>query len=104
MNGLNKIMIIGKSTKDAISKQTNVGTVTEFTVAVNEHVKSGDEKGVVTNFFKCNIWGDWGLFFAEKVKKGTPVYVEGSMTIKVKEIDGHSVTFPSVMVSKIVLL
>lgn len=105
MNGLNKIMLIGKATKDANTKHVNVGTVTEFTVAVNEHVKnrSGD-KDVVTNFFKCNIWGDWGLFFTEKIKKGTPVYIEGSMNFKTKEVDGIVVTFSSVNVSKVVLL
>jgi single stranded DNA-binding protein len=105
MNGLNRLTIIGNSTKDAVSKETNVGVVTEFTVAVNEHIKDrSGRKDSITNYFKCNIWGEWGIFFAEKIKKGTLVCVDGSINFKTKEIDGIVVTFSSVNCSKVILL
>lgn len=105
MNGLNRLMLIGKPTKDAITKQTSVGTVTEFTLAVNEHIKDKTgRKDVITNFFKCNIWGEWGSYFVDKIRRGAPVYVEGSINFKTKEVDGIQVTFSSVNVSKVILI
>lgn len=77
MASLNQINIIGNVTRDPETRSVGSGTVTQFSVAVNEG--SGDRKK--TTFFDCDAWDQKSAFVSQYVGKGALVYVSGRVVI-----------------------
>lgn len=78
MASLNQINIIGNVTRDPETRSVGGGTVTQFSVAVNEG--SGDRKK--TTFFDCDAWDQKSAFVSQYVGKGALVYVSGRVMIE----------------------
>lgn len=91
MNGVNKLILLGRLTSDAELRYAQGGAAAlNFSVAVNESWKdkSGHEKQV-TEFTSCVLWGVRAEKIAPFLKKGMQVYVEGKKrTRKWKAKDG----------------
>lgn len=75
---LNKVIIMGRITKDIEVKQTQNGNlVTSFTVAVDRAVKQGQEKQ--TDFISCVAWNKTAEFVGKYFGKGRMIAVTGSL-------------------------
>ncbi len=80
---INQVMIAGRVTRDPEFRMTqNQQGMTFFTVAVNRRYQdkaSGEWKDLVT-FVPVTVWGPAAERCKDKVRKGTPVLVEGRLT------------------------
>ena len=74
---LNKVVLIGRLTKDIELKRTSSNTsYANFSIAVNRPFKSGDgERGV--DFINCVVWRRLAEVVANYTSKGSQIAVEG---------------------------
>lgn len=80
---LNRIIIMGRMTKDPELRRTNSGTpVTSFTLAVDRDFKDKqtNEKGV--DFIDCVSWRNTAEFVSKYFGKGRMAVVEGRLQIR----------------------
>jgi len=77
-NDLNRVVLIGRLTKDPELKYTPSNTaVCSFSLANNKtYVKDGEKKDSVS-FFNCIAWAKLGEVIAQYCKKGKQLAVEG---------------------------
>lgn len=79
---INKVILIGRLTRDPESKSTNSGqTFCRFTLASNRSIyskQSGDSRDEV-GFYDCVAWGKGGEAIAQYLQKGRRICVEGSL-------------------------
>lgn len=79
-NDLNKVIQIGRLTKDPELRYTQGGSsVANFSIAVNRSYKVNDEKREETSFFNCIAWGKLGEIIAEHCKKGQRIGIDGRL-------------------------
>lgn len=72
---MNKIVIMGRISKDIELKTTNAGkSVANFSVAVNRKLKRDE-----VDFFDCNAWGKTGEFISQYFSKGRMIAITGEM-------------------------
>ena len=86
----NKAFIGGHLTKDPVTKVTPSGTaVTNFGLAVNNSYtgKDGNKREDVL-FIECVAFGKRGETIAQYLKKGSPIFIEGALTLNTWEKDG----------------
>ena len=75
---MNKIIIIGRATKDIEQKQTTSGTaVATFSVAVKRTFKSNGEQE--SDFFDCVAYSKTAELISKYVKKGDMIGIEGRL-------------------------
>ena len=75
---MNKIMVVGRLTKDADLRYTpNSKAISNFTVACDSGY--GDKKK--TQFFRCLLWGDRAEKTTPYLLKGTSVTVFGEFSL-----------------------
>lgn len=73
---MNKILIIGRLTKDAALRYTPDGKeVADFSIAVDDGY--GDSKKTI--WFRCSLWGKRAVSLEQYLTKGTQVYVDGRL-------------------------
>jgi len=79
---LNKIIIMGRLTRDPELRQTASGTsVASFALAVDRDYK--DDQGVhPTDFIDCVAWRQTGEFVSKYLAKGRMAVVEGRLQIR----------------------
>ena len=95
MANLNKVMLIGRLTRDPETRSTAGGnSVTNFGIAVNRTYrrKDSDEQVEETTFVDVEAWGKTGETFARYMKKGSQAYVEGRLKLDSWEKDGQKRT------------
>lgn len=75
---MNKIILMGRLTKDVELRQTPTGTsVVRFSIAVNRRfAKEGQQQA---DFINCVAWRQTGEFIARYFHKGSMVAVVGSL-------------------------
>ncbi len=79
---LNKIVLIGRLTRDVDLKTTNSGkSVAKFTLAVDRPFKN-QEGEKETDFININVWGNQGENCAKYIGKGRLVAVSGRLQIR----------------------
>lgn len=77
---MNKVIIIGRNTKDIELKQTTSGiSVAEFSVAVKRSFKNGDNE---SDFFNCVSYSKLAETISRYVKKGDQIGIEGRLQIR----------------------
>ena len=79
--GINKAIIVGNVGKDPETSATNAGTnVTNVTVATTDQWKTKDnEKKEITEWHRIVFFNKLAEIVAQYVKKGSKIYVEGSL-------------------------
>ena len=95
MANLNKVMLIGRLTRDPETRSTAGGnSVTKFGLAVNRSYrkKDSDEQVEEVTFVDIEAWGKTGETFARYMKKGRPAYIEGRLRLDSWEKDGQKRT------------
>lgn len=88
---MNKIVIIGRLTRDPELKSTNAGTsVCNFSVAVDRTYRD-KEGNRPTDFFDISVFGATAEFVAKYFKKGSSIAVSGAMeSRKFVDKDGNN--------------
>ena len=92
MANLNKVMLIGRLTRDPETRHTAGGnSVTNFGLAINRSYRKKDSDELVeeTTFVDVEAWGKTGETFARYMKKGSQAYVEGRLKLDSWEKDGQ---------------
>lgn len=79
---LNRIIVMGRMTRDPELRRTNSGTaVASFTVAVDRDFKSqAGEKG--TDFIDVVVWRNTAEFVSKYFSKGRMAVVEGRLQLR----------------------
>jgi len=81
MGGMNKVILMGKMTRDPEIRFTpNGGEVCSFGLAVNRRYKKGEEWQDEVTFIDCAMWGARGKVIKEHFAKGSPILLEGRLT------------------------
>ena len=80
MSDINKVLIIGRLTRDIEIKTTNNGgLVGKFSLASNRKEKSGDTWTEKAGFFDCVCFGKTAEVLKQYTRKGSKICVEGSL-------------------------
>lgn len=107
MNGVNKVIILGRIGQDPEVRYTRDGTaVSNFSLAVSErwNDKAG-QRQERTEWIRCVAWGKTAEIVKEYVGKGNPLYVEGKMqTRKWEDKEGQTRYTTEVNVQNLQLL
>ena len=75
---MNKVILIGRLTKDPESKKTSSGkSVASFTLAVNQRFNRDK-----TDFINCVAWEKTADYLGNYVKKGNLIAVEGRISTR----------------------
>jgi len=78
MSDMNRVIIIGRLTRDSELKTLGSGTsVSNFSIAISEYM--GQDKEEYTSFFDCVMYGKRAEGLAPYLKKGQQVGVEGTL-------------------------
>lgn len=72
------VVIAGNVGKNAETKQVGQGSVTEWSVAVEQRTKDGKS----TTWVDCALWGKRGEALARHITKGGKVCVSGELTTR----------------------
>lgn len=92
MANLNKVLLIGRLTRDPETRTTPGGaTVTSLGLAVNRTYTRRDsgEKVEETCFVDVEAWGRTGETIARYMKKGRQIFIEGRLKFDSWERDGQ---------------
>lgn len=78
---LNRIDIIGRAVKDAEVKKVGDSTVASFRLVNNRLIKkkNSNEKEERATYVDCEAWAQRADYAAERVKKGSVVYITGRL-------------------------
>ena len=79
---MNKVIMIGRNTKDIELKQTTSGTsVAEFSIAVKRAFKNANGEND-SDFFNCIAYGKTAETISRYVKKGDMISVDGRLQVR----------------------
>lgn len=80
MADLNKIMLLGRLTRDPELKFTNSGlAVCSFSIAVNRTFSKKNEGDSQADFFRIKCWRNLAENCAKFLAKGRQVFIEGAI-------------------------
>ena len=87
---LNKVILAGRLTADVELKQTPSGvSVCSFTLAINRKFSANGQQQ--TDFIQCQAWRQTAEFIARYFKKGSAIFVSGSLQLRTgKDKDGNN--------------
>jgi single-strand DNA-binding protein len=78
---LNKVLIIGRLTKDPVVKYLPSGSQTaEFSIAYNRRYKVGEDWKEESHFFDVKAYGKLAENLGTRISKGYTVVIEGRLT------------------------
>jgi single-strand DNA-binding protein len=90
MIDINRVVLIGRLTRDAELKVTSGGqAVCKFSIAVNRRRKNGDQWEDEANFFDIVVWGRQGESIHQYLIKGKMIAVDGELRQDRWEKDGQ---------------
>jgi single-strand DNA-binding protein len=87
---MNKIIVIGRITRNPELKNIGDKKLVEFSIAVNKRVKP--KEGNDADFFYVKAWGQTADYISEYVGKGRLIAVDGRMETNQYEKDGKPTT------------
>ena len=101
---MNKVVMIGRNTKDVELKQTTAGTsVAEFSIAVKRTFKTNGE--YESDFFNCIAFGKVAETISRYVKKGDMIGIEGRLqTRNYTNKEGRKVYVTEIVVENVEFL
>lgn len=91
MASLNKVLLIGRLTRDPEKRSTPSGmAVAELGLAVNRRYKAnnGEDREEVC-YVNVTVWGKQAETCGEYLRKGSPIFVEGRLKLDEWEKDGQ---------------
>jgi single-strand DNA-binding protein len=90
MSSFNKVIIMGRLTKDIDLRTTSGGhSVIDLGIAVNERRPGANGEWVdVTQFVDVTFWNRKAEVIAQYFKKGSPILIDGALQLDRWEKDG----------------
>jgi len=105
MTDLNRVVLIGRLTRDAELKYTSSGqAVCKFSIAVNRRKKNGDQWEDEANYFDIVVWGKQGESLHPYLTKGKMVGVDGELRQDRWQQEGQNRSKVEVIANNIQLL
>jgi single-strand DNA-binding protein len=105
MADINRVVLVGRLTRDAELKYTASGqAVCKFSVAVNRRRKSGDQWVDEANYFDVVLWGRQGESLNQYLVKGKSVGVDGELRQDRWQQDGQNRSKVEIVADNIQLL
>lgn len=96
---MNKVILIGRLTKDIELSKTQSGKAfARFTLAVNRRFKSTEQQGQDADFISCVVWDKRAETMYQYLGKGSQVGIEGRIQTGSYERDGQRVYTTDVVV------
>ena len=97
---MNKVILLGRMTKDAEVRTSQTTTVARFSLAVDRRYKKDEEQ--TADFINCVAFGKTAEFIEKYGRKGTKFALEGRIqTGSYKNKDGQTVYTTDVVVEQI---
>ena len=86
---MNKVLLMGRLTRDPETRQAGETTVTRFYIAVDRRYrKAGDETSPSADFPSCVAFGKTAEFISKYFKQGMKIALEGRIQTGSYEKDG----------------
>lgn len=106
MASLNKVMLIGRLTRDPERRSTPSGmAVADLGLAVNRRYRTNNgEDREETCFIDVTVWGKQAENCGEYLRKGSPIFVEGHLKMDTWEKDGQKRSKISVVAERVQFL
>ncbi len=90
MANYNRVILIGRLTRDPEYKQLQNTEVANFSLAVSESYKDKDgNKKEEVSFIDCEVWGKRAGVINQYTKKGNELQIEGRLRQDTWESDGQ---------------
>ncbi len=90
MADINRVVLVGRLTRDAELRYTNTGTpICRFSLAINRRRKNGDQWEDEANFFDVVLFGRQGEAISKYMVKGKQVGIDGELRQNRWEQDGQ---------------
>ena len=90
MANLNKVLLIGRLTRDPELRYTSSGrAVSDLGIAVNREYTVNNERRKETAFVDVTAWGRTAEVICEYLKKGREIFIEGRLTLDTWEQEGQ---------------
>jgi single-strand DNA-binding protein len=91
MAGVNKVILVGRVGKDPEVRQAGSSSVANFSMATSEKFKDKSGQWVEnTEWHNIVLWGKQAELAGQYVRKGSMLYVEGSIKTETYEKDGQT--------------
>ena len=105
-NDLNKVILLGRLTRDPELKQTGSGTsLCRLSLANNRSYTANGERKEETGFYNCIAWGKQAEIINEYTNKGAQVAIEGRLQQRSYQNDaGKTQSSIDVVIEKIQFL
>ena len=100
---MNKVILIGRLTKDPDVRQIQNNTVARYTLAVDRKIRkdNADPNAVTADFISCVAWDRKAEFADMYLKKGTKIAISGRIqTGKYTNKDGQTVYTTDVVIDE----
>jgi single-strand DNA-binding protein len=82
MSNYNKVLLMGRLTRDPELRYTPQGTpVSEIGLAVNREYTVGTERRKETTFVDITLWRRQAEVVCQYLKKGQPIFIEGHLAL-----------------------
>jgi single-strand DNA-binding protein len=82
MSNFNKVLLMGRLTRDPELRYTPQGTaVSEIGLAVNREYTAGNERRKETTFVDVTFWTRQAEIICQYLKKGDPLFLEGRLSL-----------------------
>lgn len=95
---VNNVIISGRATSDSVLSYTESGSAyLRFRIASNRNYRDRNgEWQEETTFVGVTLWGKAAERLSERIKKGTPVMIQGRLQSYTREVDGFKRTEVSI--------
>jgi single-strand DNA-binding protein len=105
MTDINRVVLIGRLTRDAETKFTQAGqAVCKFSIAVNRKRKVGEQWEEEASFFDAVLWGRQAEGLNQYLIKGKQVAIDGELRQDRWEQDGQKRSKVEIYVNNLELL
>jgi single-strand DNA-binding protein len=105
MVDINRVVLIGRLTRDAELKYTSGGqAVCKFSVAVNRRRKNGEQWEDEANYFDVVLWGRQGENINQYLVKGKTVGIDGELRQDRWQQDGQNRSKVEIVATNVQLL
>lgn len=95
---MNKVVLMGRLTKDPNVRQSGETTIARYTLAVDRRFKREGEP--TADFISCVAFGKAGDFAEKYLKKGTKIAVSGRIQTGSYEKDGQRIYTTDVIIEE----
>lgn len=104
MKSLNKVQLIGHVGKEPETKNIGEYTVCNFSLATSSAYKQNGETKEKTEWHKIQAWGKLAEIVDKYIKKGSKIYIEGSLQTRDYEKEGVKHYTTEIKINDLIML